>query len=211
MTARGRNQTPSQSHCVPGSGWRFERWKPANPPGEHGEVGDGHLRRHSKALESVLCGEGARCRNVFQGDMRDGRVDRTVAGREGQVLNPERGNRVKGEAHAQVGGLVKAAVLDAVVHHRDQESPILPQPRRAQSGVTLPCSAPSLSVRLQAIPDHFRLRCLSRVPRMVSTRIAVSRPNSKSPLAAAIPPSSRHSAGSRMSPNPSVVNDTSAK
>lgn len=72
-------------------------------------------------------------------------------------------------------------------------------------------AAEPLSLDRQEMAGHFRPRWLRRTARMVSTRIAVSRPNSKSPLAAATPPSNRHSAGSRMSPNPSVVNDTSAK
>ena len=45
--------------------------------------------------------------------MPDGRIVRPFARQHGQVPDPERGDRVEGEARAQVIGLVEAAVLDA--------------------------------------------------------------------------------------------------
>ena len=72
-------------------------------------------------------------------------------------------------------------------------------------------AARPLSADCRDATGHFLPLWLRRTPRIVSTRIAVSRPNNRSPLAAATPPSNRHSNGRRMSPNPSVVNDTSAK
>lgn len=53
--------------------------------------------------------------------------------------------------------------------------------------------------------------CCRRTCRSPSTNIAVTNPMLSRPLIAAIPPSKRHSIGNKMSPNPSVVNATSAK
>ena len=49
----------------------------------------------------------------YPGHMAFGRVVRPFAGQEGEVPDPERGDRVEGEALLQVVGLVEAAVLDA--------------------------------------------------------------------------------------------------
>ena len=80
----------SQSFWVPGSGWRFEGSKPASPPSAR------RSPRWSSAvvcgdLEAMVKGEGTKCLDVVLGDMSAGRVVGPLAGPEGKVPDPERG------------------------------------------------------------------------------------------------------------------------
>lgn len=86
--------------------------------------------------------------------------------------------------------------------------------RRDRDGFRAPCGKlrADLDTSDRQQRAHFRSSCcMPRTCRRTSTSIAVSKPIIRRPLMAITPDRSRHSAGSRMSPKPSVVKLTSEK
>ena len=99
-------QQPDAFPELPRSGQRptLREMQAGRPAGERNEARDGHVRRSPGSPEAVTGGGDAERRDVFPGDMAFGRADRPPAGQEGEVPDPERGDRVEGETLLQVVG-----------------------------------------------------------------------------------------------------------